>query len=156
VSYRNWLDALLAGRRVEAVLTLGEAAEEAWRMWEGTDTGATHDVPHAAVIHPTQLESSSQGSRVRLAEATRKMLGNWNTALQTLAPAIQHPDTPRPLVLYGDTWAPDDRLPVPQADLPAGLPAWMREEDGWAKRTGADVLAKRRNITITVPKRVVR
>jgi hypothetical protein len=41
---------------------------------------------------------------------------------------------------------------VPQADLPAGLPAWMREQDGWAKRVGKTLQAKRRNITITVPK----
>ena len=42
--------------------------------------------------------------------------------------------------------------PMPQADFPAGLPSWMHEQDGWAKRTGADDLAKRRNITLTVPK----
>jgi len=31
----------------------------------------------------------------------------------------------------------------------------MHEQDGWAKRSGADDLAKRRNITITVPKGIV-
>jgi hypothetical protein len=31
----------------------------------------------------------------------------------------------------------------------------MREQDGWARRAGKDDLAKRRNITITVPKGVV-
>ena len=40
---------------------------------------------------------------------------------------------------------------MPEIDFPAGLPAWMREQDGWAKRVGKDDLAKRRNITITVP-----
>jgi hypothetical protein len=44
---------------------------------------------------------------------------------------------------------------VPEIDFPAGLPAWMRELDGWAKRDGKDDLAKRRNITITVPKEVL-
>jgi hypothetical protein len=156
VGYRNgWLDALLVGKPVEAVLTLGDAANEAWAMWKATATGSAVDVPHAAVTHPTQPESSSGGDRTKLAEATKKLLRNWNTALEALAPAIQHPDEPRPLVLYGDAWAPGDRLPVPEADLPAGLPAWMGEQDGWAKRSGADVLAKRRNITITVPKGIV-
>jgi hypothetical protein len=44
---------------------------------------------------------------------------------------------------------------VPEIDFPAGLPAWMRDLDGWAKRVGKDTLGKRRNITITVPKGLV-
>jgi len=40
-------------------------------------------------------------------------------------------------------------------DFPAGLPSWMHEQDGWAKRTGTNELAKRRNITINVPKGVI-
>jgi hypothetical protein len=58
-------------------------------------------------------------------------------------------------VLYGATWVNGDRIGIPERDLPAGLPAWMHEQDGWAKRAGADDLAKRRNITITVPKGIV-
>jgi len=72
-----------------------------------------------------------------------------------LSPAVQHPDEPTPRVLYGDTWLDGDRVAIPEADFPAGLPAWMHENDGWAKRAGADALAKRRNITITVTKGVV-
>jgi hypothetical protein len=82
------------------------------------------------------------------------MLNNWNQGLQSLAPAILHPDAPRPLVLYGETWADGERPMVADEDYPAGLPAWMHD-DGWAKRTGADDLAKRRNITINVPKGIV-
>ena len=55
----------------------------------------------------------------------------------------------------GNIWAEGERPPVPESDFPAGLPAWMHEQDGWAKRTGADDIAKRRNITINVPKGVV-
>jgi hypothetical protein len=40
-------------------------------------------------------------------------------------------------------------------DYPPGLPQWMREQDGWAKRVGKDEIAKRRNITITVPKGII-
>jgi hypothetical protein len=156
VGYRNrWLDALLVGKRVEAVLALGDAADEAWKLWKATPAGLALDVAYARVTHPTQPESSAGGDRAELAEATRKMLKNWNTGLQELAPAIRHPDTARPLVLYGDTWAAEDRLPMPPHDLPAGLPAWMGEQDGWARRVGSDALAKRRNITVTVPKGVV-
>ncbi len=83
------------------------------------------------------------------------MLQNWNAALQSASAHVQHPDVQRPLVLYGDTWNPGDRVAIPEFDFPAGLPAWMHENDGWAKRAGADELAKRRNITITVTKGVV-
>jgi len=156
VAYRNsWLDALLVGKQVEAVLTLGTAADEAWQLWKATPAGQASHVAKAAVTHPTQPESSSKGDKTLLAAATEKLLKNWNAGLQLLSPALAHPDAPRPLVLYGSTWTESDRPPVPEIDFPAGLPTWMRELDGWAKRAGTDDLAKRRNITITVPKGIV-
>jgi hypothetical protein len=107
------------------------------------------------VTHPTQPESSSKGEKAKLAEATKKLLQNWNAGLQVLAPGIQHPDLSTPLVLYGEKWTDGDRIAIPEFDFPAGLPHWIREQDGWARRAGADDLAKRRNITITVPKGVI-
>jgi hypothetical protein len=83
------------------------------------------------------------------------MLQNWNAGLQILSPAVKHPDTPKPLALYGETWTDGDRLSIPEIDIPAGLPSWMHENDGWAQRKGTDDLQKRRNITITVPKGIV-
>src|SRR4029450_3004960 len=74
VGYRNrWVDALLSGRRVEGVLALGDAANEAWQMWKSTPAGAALDVAFAPITHPTQPESSSKGDRTKLAEATKKM-----------------------------------------------------------------------------------
>jgi hypothetical protein len=107
------------------------------------------------VTHPTQPESSSKGDKVKLAAATEKLLENWNAALQALSPSVKHPDVPTPLVSYGESWADGDRVAIPESDFPAGLPPWMHEQDGWAKRAGAGDLAKRRNITITVPKGIV-
>jgi uracil-DNA glycosylase family 4 len=156
IDYRNrWLNALLVGSQVESVLALGQAADEAWQFWKATPAAQSVNVAYAAVTHPTQPESSSKGDKAKLATATKKLLQNWNAALQALSPSLNHPDVPTPLVLYGDGWADGDRVPIPEFDYPAGLPAWMREQDGWAKRAGADDLAKRRNITITVTKGVV-
>jgi len=39
--------------------------------------------------------------------------------------------------------------------FPAGLPAWMHEQDGWARRVGKDDLEKPRSIVIKVPKGIV-
>jgi uracil-DNA glycosylase len=156
IDYRNrWFDALLVGGHVEAVLALGQAAEEAWEFWRATPTGQSVNVAYAAVTHPTQPESSSKGDKGKLAAATSKLLQNWNAALQIVSPSLQHPDAPTPLVPYGETWADADRVAIPESDFPAGLPAWMHEQDGWAKRAGPDDLAKRRNITITVTKGIV-
>ena len=156
IEYRNrWLEALLVGRQIEAVLALGQAADEAWQFWSATAVGQSVEVAYAAVTHPTQPESSSKGDKAKLLAATTKLLQNWNAALQTLSPHIQHPDAPTPLVFYGESWADGDRVGIPEFDFPAGLPAWMHEQDGWAKRAGANNLAKRRNITLTVPKGIV-
>jgi hypothetical protein len=155
VGYRNrWLDALIVGKQVEAVLTLGTAAAEAWAAWKATPTGQGVTLAHAAITHPTQPESSSKGDRTKLAQATKALLKNWNLGLQSLAPAIAHPDAPVPLVPYGETWGDGERPMVMEEDYPAGLPSWMHD-DGWAKRQGADDVAKRRNITINVPKGIV-
>ena len=156
IEYRNrWLEALLVGQQIEAVLALGQAADEAWQFWRATPAGQSLSIAYAAVTHPTQPESSSKGEKAKLLAATKKMLQNWNAALQVLSPHVQHPDVPTALVLYGEHWVDGDRVGIPEFDYPAGLPAWMHEQDGWAKRAGADDLAKRRNITLSVPKGVI-
>jgi uracil-DNA glycosylase len=156
VAYRNtWLDALLIGSKVEGVIALGTAADAAWQSWKQTANGKNFNVAYAPLTHPTQPESASNGDKKKLADATRKLLKNWNAGLQTLSPAIQHPDVSTPLMPYGDIWAAGDRQPIPEEDMPAGLPAWMHEGDGWATRRGKDLKAKRRNITLTIPTGIV-
>ena len=156
IAYRNrWLNAFLVGGRIEAVLALGTAADEAWQLWKATPAAQSVEFAYAAVTHPTQPESSSRGDKAKLAAATKKLLQNWNKALQVLSTSILHPDVPTPLSLYGETWAEGDRVAIPEFDFPAGLPAWMHEQDGWARRVGANELAKRRNITITIAKGIV-
>jgi hypothetical protein len=156
VGYRNsWFDALTKGNAVEGVVALGQAADTAWNMWKDTPAGKSVSVAYAHITHPTQPESSSKGDKAKLAAATKALLQNWNNGLNILSPAIAHPDVSTPLALYGDTWMPDDRQPIPEGDIPAGLPSWMHEQDGWAQRTGNDAAAKRRNITLTVPKGIV-
>ena len=156
VDYRNrWLAALQAGGRVEAVIALGQAADKAWTLWRATPAGQASQVAYAPVAHPTQPESSSKGDKAKLAAATAKLLQNWNAALDLLSPAILHPDSPVALAHYGSAWGARDRLAVPESDFPAGLPSWMHENDGWAARVGATAIAKRRDITITVPAGIV-
>ncbi|MBX9894378.1 MAG: uracil-DNA glycosylase [Nitrosomonas sp.] len=154
--YRHrWLKALLTTQPIEAVVTMGVLADEAWKTWAATPDGRNFSALQVMIPHPTKPESASDGDKQKLRDETQKMLSQWNTALQTLHTAIKHPDQEQPLILYGDTWQPGDKVAIPDFDFPPGLPAWMRESDNWARRVGKDLTAKRRNITLTVPKGVV-
>lgn len=149
--YRHrWIEALLAPGRVEAVVTFGHLAEEAWNAWLATPAGAGSP-QHAHFTHPTQPDAVARDDQAALARETKALLANWNAGLESIAPHVKHPDVDRPLVPYGDTWAPGDKLTIPEEDLPAGLPAWMRSPDPWASRVGASSAEKRRTIAVTVP-----
>jgi hypothetical protein len=153
IEYRNrWLDALTAGSNIELAVSLGGLADNAWAQWKATASGAAANLAHARITHPTQPESSSKGNAAKRATAIRDMLANWNAALQALKPSLAHPDTPRPLTLYGDAFQTGDLVDIPEADLPAGSPPWMLGAANWATRTGATPAAKRASITVTVPK----
>ena len=65
IDHRNrWLNALLVGRQVEAVLSPGQAADEAWQFWNATPAAQSVNVAYAAVTHPAQPKSSSKGDSV--------------------------------------------------------------------------------------------
>jgi len=151
-AYRNrWLDALLVGSGVEAVVALGRLAGRAFQAWKDTPAGQGVDVAFERVTHPTAPESSAGGDPDRLAEAFRSMLRNWNGALERLRPAVRHPDVDRDLVPYGEALASADYAPIPERDLPAGLPEWMRSR-AWADRRGRTPDLKRASIVVTVPR----
>jgi hypothetical protein len=156
VSYRHqWLDAIFAGNQIEAVLALGQLASDSWQTWQQTSNGKKHSPPFEHVTHPTQPESASGGNSTTLRQLIKAMLANWNQALEALHPQISHPDTPGPLVPYGTSFKPAERIEIPEFDVPAGLPEWMRSPNNWADRVGNTAAAKRRNITITIPSGVV-
>ncbi len=152
--YRNqWVHAVVSSGQLEAVVTFGAMAAKAWGSY-----ASAHSVPAALAVahltHPTFPESAG-GTKAEKAANTKKMLTQWNGALGQLRPAIVHPDAPIPAELYGEAFAASDKVDIPSADLPAGIPRWMYDDDGWARRVGSSVAAKRRNITITVPEGVI-
>jgi hypothetical protein len=96
-------------------------------------------------------EASSNGDQARKAEATKRMLQEWNEALQRLSATLTDPDADRPLVPYGDALEPGDRHAIPDFDLPAGAPPWWSSVRQWATRKGDDAEAKRATIEVVVP-----
>jgi hypothetical protein len=156
VDYRNdWLRAIFGANQIEAVLALGSLADDAWQKWKKTPVGQSYSPGYRHVTHPTEPESASGGDPAKLGAAIAAMLQNWNQALAVLHPLIEHPDTPGPLVPYGDAFKRAERIEIPEYDVPAGLPEWMRSPAGWAQREGHTAAAKRANITITVPHGVI-
>jgi hypothetical protein len=156
VDYRNrWLTAIFTASQIEAVLALGQLADDAWQKWQTTADGKGHAPAYEHVTHPTEPESSSGGDPAKLQAAITAMLQNWNHALAALQPRITQPDMPGPLVPYGVAFKPEERIEIPEFDVPAGVPDWMRSPAAWAQRLGATAADKRRNITITIPDGVV-
>ena len=147
VAYRHqWLNALLVGSGVEAVVALGNWADAAWQTWKATPAGTANTAFYQKITHPTAP---------RTAAALVTMLQNWNTGLQHLHAHLAHVDTVKPLVLYGAAFLPAELVEIPEGDLPPGIPAWMRAANAWATRVGATAAAKRLSIKATVPAGIV-
>ena len=152
VTYRNqWLSTLMTRNPIRAVITLGTLAETAFTAWRDTLDGAAYSGLHAALLHPTYPESASAHGQNNLAQATERLLANWNASLPGLTAAISHPDQPPDTTPYGDVFTAADLPPIPEADLPPGIPAWMRTDPNWATRAGSTSSAKRSTIQIVAP-----
>jgi uracil-DNA glycosylase len=153
-AYRNkWLDALLAGGNVEAVVAMGSLAQTAWQAYVAGAPAAAA-LPFQHVPHPTSPEGAG-GTAAQIAAKMQAMLAAWNTAITALRAVIQHPDANRPFVPYGADFTAAELPPIPMFDLPAGAPSWMQGASGWANRTGATAALKRRTITIQVPAGII-
>ncbi|MFN2617695.1 MAG: uracil-DNA glycosylase family protein [Thermoleophilaceae bacterium] len=149
VGYRHrWLDALVADNTFEVVIALGALADEAWQKWKRHAEDALPRVGYAHVTHPTEPETSSGGDPDELGTATAAMLSNWNHALRRLHPTVITPDAQRELVLYGERFEPSNKAAIPEEDLPAGLPGWMRSAEAWAKRHCSTPAGTRSSVTI--------
>ena len=147
-----WLDALVVDSEVRAVVALGRLADHAFTAWRATPTGQDAGVVYRRITHPTFPESASAAGQIDYADAMRSMLADWNDALEILRPAIDDPDTSPDPSPYGETLDHDtDLAEIPDRDMPAGTPPWMRSLDAWAARVGEDAEDKRASVEVRVP-----
>lgn len=143
-AYRHqWLQAAFAPGRIEVVVTFGTPAFNAWTAFKATPAGQGVTAFHHRALHPT---ADKPGGPI----TGKDLLDNWNVALQGLHAHVRHPDLARSLVLYGDDFTADELPHIPSADLPMGMPSWMRSQDFWATMS-ATPGAQRANISIQVP-----
>lgn len=151
-AYRNqWLDVLVEHNSFQAVITFGSLAADAYTAWTKTTGSGGAALYHAPLLHPTYPESASAAGQGNLASDTAQLLANWNAALPGLGEAIRSPDEPANLAKYGTAFLATDLTPIPEADLPPGLPSWMRSTEPWSSRTGTTASEKRATLTATVP-----
>jgi hypothetical protein len=155
-AYRNqWIKAILDSSPIEAVVSFGGLAKQAWEQWLGSaDAAGRPALPFEPLTHPTWPESSSK-SKAEHDAAIEKLLAGWNEGLQRLKPKIVHPDFSAALSLYGKKFLPTDLPDLPPDDLPAGLPEWMLSEESWADREGSSSDLKRRTIIMRAPKSAI-
>jgi len=152
-AYRNaWLDALLVGTGVTAVVSLGQLADTAYQAWAATQPAAAAQLHHAPLRHPTYPESASRAGNKTLAETTAILLADWNEHLPALRDHVM-PDGMSQDTLYGTGWQDGDLVRIPHADLPPGSPDWWFDLAAWASRTGPDVQTKRATISVVVPRK---
>jgi uracil-DNA glycosylase len=151
-AYRNrWLDALLVGSRVTAVVALGRLAREAFADWARTQPAAAAGLHLAAIRHPTYPESAARATGRPLAETTAALLADWNAHLPDLAAHVSA-EGPADARAYGERWLAGDLVGIPERDLPAGCPPWWRDLHAWADRTGRTRQDKRATIRVAVPR----
>jgi uracil-DNA glycosylase len=145
-AYRHrWLEAAFEPGKIEAVVAFGTPAFNAWTAFTATTAGQAvlPTVHFHRALHPTADKPHGQISR-------KDLLDNWNVALQSLHPHVQHPDVVTPLVPYGDDFTAAELPAIPSEDLSMGFPSWMRTTDFWASMSTPPG-TERANISIKVP-----
>ena len=149
--YRHaWISQLVSTNPIGAIITFGTLAAEAYKVWKLTEAGAAYSGHYAPLLHPTYPQSAAGHGQTTLAAATQRLLDNWNAELPGLIAAVGAPDQPPNDAPYGSAFTEADLPAIPAADLPAGLPAWMRAGT-WGERTGTSTELKRATIEIVVP-----
>ncbi|MEV0781269.1 uracil-DNA glycosylase family protein [Streptomyces sp. NPDC050433] len=148
--YRHrWLDTLVTHNQIEAIISLGGLANTAFDTWRKDSSSAPYGGAYAHILHPTYPDSAA-ASGTDFHVAMSRLMTDWNGALTALSADVT-PDVQRPLVPYGEAFTPPDLGVIPEADLPPGLPSWMRSDEPWAARQGADPKEKRATITVRIP-----
>jgi uracil-DNA glycosylase len=115
LTWRNHLLDVVTGPDLQAVVAFGGNAQAALHLWDRLP-----DVPVFEVPHPSDHDAT-------------RMLDAWRAAVPGIRAVVTpDPDGDPTLPSYGDTFAESDYRPIPPADLPFGLPAWMGD-DSWGR-----------------------
>ena len=136
-AYRNrWIDTIVKGQQIEAIIALGQLADKAYQAWRTTPLGASSQAAYVTVRHPTYPESASASGTITKAEAFERLCQSWNEAPGRPAGARHAGHPGRRCATTARRSRPTTSRRSPTVDLPAGLPAWMGDLDAWAAAHG--------------------
>jgi hypothetical protein len=121
-------------RQVERPANASRRPRFPCRSWRGPESSPKVEVEYAPLLHPTFPEGSKQPG------AMKTMLAQWNQALPGLRNALSEHDDPPDATPYDTALKKSDRVQIPDRDMPAGTPDFMRSLDQWASRE--DLLPK--------------
>ena len=119
MGYRNTcFDKARAENPLQAVIAFGAGAKHAYENWPGGQ-----QLPAFFLAHP--------------AAADQLVLSDWSQDLQAMANVIS-PDLDgiADTAPYSSAFTPNDSLPIPQSDLPFGIPDWHCDGGGRSNRDG--------------------
>ena len=147
---RRWLTAILAVSEIQAVVAFGAHAAALWERFRRVEGSPAHELPYEPLLHPTYPEASTGLKSPEYEATTRRLLEQWNSALERLQPATSADPGVAPGRFRVGRRVKVEKIPA--IDLPAGAPAWMRGVEEWAVRGDGQPDATRRwRITLTVP-----
>ena len=113
-AHRTWRNTLLGtvvGPQLQAVVAFGAQAQAAAALWDDRP-----DVPLLELPHPSSRDA-------------KRLVTEWHAGVETLR-AVVTPDDDgdHSAANYGATFTEADYAPVPQRDLPFGLPEWFGDD----------------------------
>ena len=113
-AYRNrWLDALLVGTDVTAVVSLGQLADTAYQAWATDPAGRGGRLHHAPLRHPTYPESASRGRQQDARRDDGDPAGQLERRTCPACATTSSPTSPPPDTVYGTGWQDGDLVPIP-------------------------------------------
>ena len=89
VRYRKrWLDALLDGSEIRAVIAFGAIAEQAFLQWRRTAAGKRFEGHFEPLTHPTMPDAAARPGTAAYRAAMGRLLEQWNGGLERLDAAL--------------------------------------------------------------------
>ena len=114
-AYRHqWLEAAFAPGTIEAVVTFGTPAFNAWTAFKATPAGQAVTAVHHRKRCTRRRTSPAARSPARICSTT------GTSRCRALHASIQHPDVIKPLVPYGADFTPGGLPEIPSRDLTDG------------------------------------
>ena len=135
--------AIFAGNQIEAVLALGSARRTTpGRSGSGRRLGQKLLTARTARHSPDPARKRSGGNPAKLKQRSRRCSPTGTR--RSRSSTHRSPTRTSPVRWFRTgRFEPGERIEIPEFDVPAGMPEWMRSPAAWAQRVGKTAAEKR-------------